>query len=96
LKTIGGEPMPLVPGSPRRISGVSIWMTPRSPNASFGLPVLASSEYILPSFDPNTICGGVWPSPGQYSTPRVAGFPEGSWNAQRSWPVVGSTATTRK
>ena len=50
---------------------------PLSPNAAFGLPVFASSEYSLPSLEPNTICGGVCPSPGQYSTPRVEGLPDG-------------------
>ena len=44
---------------------------------------------------PKTICGGVWASPGQYSTPRVEALPDGSWNAQTSLPVVGSSATTR-
>jgi hypothetical protein len=34
-------------------------------------------------------------SPGQYSTPRVEGFPDGSLNAQISLPVAGSSATTR-
>ena len=51
---------------------------PLSPNASLGLPVFASSEYSFASFEPNTICGGVCASPGQYSTPRVDGFPDGS------------------
>ena len=51
---------------------------PLSPNASLGFPVFASSEYSLPSLEPNTICGGVCASPGQYSTPRVDGLPDGS------------------
>ena len=83
------------PGNPRRISGVLRLTTPFSPNASLGAPVLAFSEYSLASLVPNTICGGVLPSPGQYSTPRIDGLPEGSWNAQTSFPVVASSATTR-
>src|SRR5580704_7482615 len=93
---MGGELNPSRPGSPRRISGVFRLTTPRSPKASFGLPVFASSEYNLPSLEPKTICGEVRVSPGQYSTPRVDGPPEGRGNAHTSLPVVGSTATTRE
>ena len=75
LYTIGGELRPLRPGSPCRISGVFRSTMPLSPNAAFGSPVFASSEYSLPSLDPKTICAGVCASPGQYSTPRVDGFP---------------------
>ncbi len=57
---------------------------------------MALSEYSLASLVPNTICGGVPASPGQYSTPRVEGLPEGSWNAQISFPVAASIATTRE
>src|SRR5262245_30513347 len=92
---IGGELSPSRPGSPRRISGVFRLTTPLAPNPPDGSPVFASSEYSLPSVDPKTTCGGVCASPGQYSTPRVEGFPDGSLNAQISLPVVGSSATTR-
>ena len=92
---MGGELRPLRPGSPCRISGVFRLTMPLSPKASLGLPVFASSEYSLPSLEPKTICGGVCASPGQYSTPRVDGLPDGSRNAQISLPVVGSSATTR-
>src|SRR5262245_6105567 len=95
LYTIGGELSPLRPGRPRRISGVSRFTMPFSPNFSLGVPVFASSEYSFASLEPKTICGGVVPSPGQYSTPRVDGFPEGSWKAQISLPLVGWIATTR-
>src|SRR5277367_1493683 len=69
---------------------------PLSPKASFGFPVWASTEYSLPSLEPKTTCAAVLPSPAQYSTPRVDGLPEGSLKAQSSFPVVGSTATTRE
>src|SRR5260221_4273153 len=91
---MGGELNPLLPGSPCRISGVSSSTTPRVPKASLSVPVFASSEYNLASLEPKTICGGVCASPGQYSTPRVDGLPEGSRKAQTSLPVVESTATT--
>src|SRR5580700_6382352 len=96
LNTIGGEVSPLRPGSPCMISGVFMLTTPLSPNASLGFPVFASTEYNLPSLEPKTICAGVRASPGQYSMPRVEGALEGSWKAQISFPVVGSTATTRE
>jgi hypothetical protein len=67
----------LRPGRPFRISGVLRLTIPLSPNAGLGSPVFAFTEYRLPSFDPNTICAGVRASPGQYSTPRVEGFPDG-------------------
>src|SRR5258707_11770071 len=95
LYTTGGELSPSLPGSPCRISGVSRSTIPLAPKASLGLPVFASSEYNLPSFEPKTICGGVCASPGQYSTPLVEGFPEGSRYAQSSSPVAESTAATR-
>src|ERR1700679_3226357 len=96
LNTMGGELSPLRPGSPCIISGVFMLTMPLSPKASLGFPVFASSEYNLPSLEPKTIWGGVRASPGQYSTPRVAGELDGSWKAQISVPVVGSTATTRE
>ena len=96
LYTIGGEVSPLRPGSPCMISGVFRLTMPLSPKASFGFPVFAFSEYNLPSEEPNTTCGGVCPSPGQYSTPRVEAPPDGSVNAHISFPVAGSTATTRE
>src|SRR5258708_30637591 len=95
LYTMGGELRPLLTGSPCMISGVLNSTIPLPPNASLGFPVFASNEYNLPSDEPKTICGGVCASPGQYSTPRVEGFPDGSRNAQISLPVVASPATTR-
>src|SRR5215469_6936291 len=95
LYTIGGALKPLRPGIPRMISGVFRLRTPLSPKALFGLPVLASTEYNLPSPEPNTTCGGVLESPAQYSMPRVETELEGRRNAQSSFPVVGSSATTR-
>src|SRR5687767_13316798 len=77
LYTIGGELIALRPGA-CIISGVFRLTTPLSPKAALGFPVFASSEYILPSLEPKTICAGVLVSPGQYSTPRVAGTPLGS------------------
>src|SRR5437763_6823842 len=93
---MGGELRPSRPGSPRRISGVLRLTTPLSPNVPPGSPVFASSEYNLPSFDPKPICGLVCASPGQYSTPRVDGLPDGSLNDQISAPVLESSATTRE
>src|SRR5580692_3488896 len=78
LYTIGGELSPLRPGSPCMISGVFRLTMPLSPKASLGFPVLASTEYNLPSLEPKTICAGVRPSPDQYSIPRVEGTLEGS------------------
>ena len=75
---MGGELRPSLPGQAvHDLRRVRLTM-PLSPNAAFGLPVLASSEYSLPSLDPKTICAGVCASPGQYSTPRVDGLPDGS------------------
>src|SRR5437588_33803 len=93
---MGGEVSALRPGSPCMMSAVFMFTMPLSPKASLGLPVLAFTEYSLPSLDPKTICGGVFESPDQYSTPRVEGFPAGSWKNQISLPVAGSRATTRE
>jgi hypothetical protein len=41
---VGGEAIALLPGKPRRISGVLRLMEPFSPKAALGWPVLASSE----------------------------------------------------
>src|SRR5207248_1995451 len=91
-----GELSALRPGSPCMISGVFRLTTPLSPKASLGFPVLAFSEYNLPSLEPKTICGWTFASPAQYSTPRVAGLPAGSCHDQISFPVVGSRATMRE
>ena len=64
---------PFRPGIPCVISGVFRSTMPLSPKASLSLPVLALTEYSLPSLEPKTICGAVCESPGQYSTPRVEG-----------------------
>src|SRR3954471_8586186 len=95
LYMIGGELRPSLPGRPCMISGVLRSTTPFAPNLSLSSPVTASTEYSLPSEDPNTICGGVCLSPTKYSTPRVDGLPDGSGNAHFSLPVAGSSATTR-
>src|SRR5262249_52486674 len=58
-------------------------------------PDFALSENNRPPPVPNTTCGGVWASPGQYSTPRVEAFPDGTLKLQASLPVVESSATTR-
>src|SRR5262249_58331760 len=87
---------PPPPGCPRGPPGVLNCPPRFVPNPPLGSPVLASSEYSLPSFEPKTICGAVCASPGQYSTPRVDGFPDGSLKIQSSLPVVGSSATTRE
>src|SRR5215212_1002401 len=91
----GGELRPSRPGRPCRISGVLRLTTPLSPKVPLGSPVFASIEYRFPSFDPKTICGGVFASPAQYSTPLVDGLPDGRRNDQISLPVAASTATTR-
>src|ERR1017187_8993499 len=93
---MGGELSALRPGSPCMISGVFRLTMPLSPKSGLGFPVLAFSEYILPSLEPKTICDGVFASPGQYSTPRVEGLPVGSGKDQISFPVAGSRATTRE
>src|SRR5687767_13785445 len=95
LYMVGGELRGLFPGIPRRFSGVFRVITPWSPNASFGSPVFAWSENRRPSLEPKTICGGVFASPAQYSTPRDAGTLDGTWNTHISLPVLESRATTR-
>src|ERR1700693_552648 len=93
---MGGDVRAFRPGSPRIMASVFRLTTPLSPKAAFGFPVFASSEYSFPSLDPKTTCAGVFSSPAQYSSPRVEGFPDGSGCDQNSFPVTGSSATTRE
>src|SRR5688500_7590710 len=81
---VGGEASELLPDKPRRFSSVFRLMLPPSPNAGLGVPDFASMEKSRPLLVPNTSCGGVFASPGQYSTPRDVGELFGTWKTHTS------------
>src|SRR5579872_33797 len=92
---IGGDDNPNGALGRPFIMSAFISTTPSFPNPGTSLPVLALTAIKRPSSVPKNSSGGDSLSPAQYSRPRVANGPPPIVVDQISFPVSGSSATTR-